>query len=311
MYYLSDKRITDQETLKRVKHLAIPPAWEDVHVSSAPNTHIQAYGFDAKGRKQYLYHPEWIVLQQQHKFDKMIFFGTVLPEIRKKVYADLNLRALAKERVLATIIWLLEHTLIRVGNERYAVDNKSYGLTTIQNKHVDVHGDHVTFEFKGKSGVYHTVHISDRRVARVIYRCQELPEQELFEYTDESKVRHDVSAGDVNEYLKKITGEEISAKDFRTWGGTVSAGELLHEKGDFQTIREFQKNISSTVKTVSRHLRNTAAICRAYYIHPKIISSYEKKILIPHFNEVYKHIRPNNHLHKDEYATWTLLKETK
>lgn len=300
--------VTDQATKERIKKLAIPPAWDSVRISKAENTHIQAIGYDDRERKQYIYHPKWIELQQQNKFSKVIFFGEVLPHIRAKVKADLNQRGLGKERIIATIIWLLENTLIRVGNERYAQDNKSYGLTTLKNKHVDVDGNDIHFEFKGKSGVYHSVDIKNKKVAQVIQACQDLPGQQLFEYITVDGERHDVSSDDVNEYLKIITGEEITAKDFRTWGGTVHAGDTLHAKGMFENITQAKKNITDTVKEVASHLRNTPATCRTYYIHPTILTSYEKKILVPHFTEVYSKKDEKLTLYLPEYASWTLLK---
>ncbi len=302
------KTITDKETKNRIKKLAIPPAWESVRISSADNTHIQAIGYDDRERKQYIYHPKWIELQQQNKFSKVIFFGEVLPHIRTKVKADLNQKGLGKERIIATIIWLLENTLIRVGNEKYAQDNKSYGLTTLKNKHVDVDGNDIHFEFKGKSGVYHSVDITNKKVAQVIAACQDLPGQQLFEYVADDGTRHDVSSDEVNDYLKIITGEEITAKDFRTWGGTVHAGDSLNAKGVFENLKQAKKNITDTVKEVASHLRNTPATCRTYYIHPTILKAYEKKILVPHFTEIYAHKNDKLSLFLPEYASWTLLK---
>jgi len=302
------KTITDKETKNRIKKLGIPPAWESVRISAADNTHIQAIGYDDKERKQYIYHNKWIELQQQNKFSKVVFFGEVLPHIRAKVKADLNQKGLGRERIIATIIWLLENTLIRVGNEKYAQDNKSYGLTTLKNKHVDVDGSDIHFSFKGKSGVYHSVDIKNKKVAQVITACQDLPGQQLFEYVTEDGERRSITSDEVNEYLKTITGEEITAKDFRTWGGTVHAGDALHAKGMFETLKQAKKNITDTVKEVASHLRNTPATCRTYYIHPTILKSYEKKILVPHFAEIYAHKDENLSLFLPEYASWTLLK---
>lgn len=309
MYLSSNGQvIKDPETHERIKSLGIPPAWIDVQISHYDNSHIQATGLDAKGRKQYIYHPNWVELQKQNKFDKMVFFGEVLPHIRNKISSDMNKSTLKRERVIATIVWLLEHTLIRIGNEEYAKENKSFGLTTLQNKHVEVEGTNVTFEFKGKSGVYHTIRIANRRVAKVIKRCQELPEQELFEYIDDDGERRKVSSDDVNDYVHAITGEDITAKDFRTWGGTVFAGNSLNTKGIFETETEMKKNITTTFKEVAKHLGNTPAVCRTYYVHPTVIQSYEKKLLIPHFEEVLK-IAQTAKLHPREYAIWTLIKD--
>lgn len=302
------KTIADKETKDRIKKLAIPPAWDSVRISKAENTHIQAIGYDDRERKQYIYHQKWNELQQQNKFSKVVFFGEVLPHIRAKVRADLNQKGLGKERIIATIIWLLENTLIRVGNERYAQDNKSYGLTTLKNKHVDIDGSDIHFEFKGKSGVYHSVDIKNKKVAQVIQACQDLPGQQLFEYITEDGTRHDINSEEVNEYLKTITGEDITAKDFRTWGGTVHAGDSLNSKGMFENKTQAKKNITETVKEVASHLRNTPATCRTYYIHPTILTSYEKKLLVPHFAEIYNAKHDKLQLYLPEYASWTLLK---
>lgn len=302
------KLVTDKETKDRIKKMAIPPAWEGVRISKSENTHIQAIGYDEKERKQYIYHSKWIELQQQNKFNKVIFFGEVLPHIRLKIKADMNQRGLKKERILATIVWLLENTLIRVGNEKYAQDNNHYGLTTLKNKHVDVEGNEIHFEFKGKSGVNHSVDIKNKKVAQVIQACQDLPGQQLFVYIDDKKEYHDIDSEDVNEYLHSITGEDITAKDFRTWGGTVHAGHGLHKRGMFENKTQAKKNISETVKEVASHLRNTPATCRTYYIHPTILTSYEKKILVPHFTEIYEHKDEKRDLYLPEYASWTLLK---
>ncbi|HRN71109.1 MAG TPA: DNA topoisomerase IB [Candidatus Woesebacteria bacterium] len=302
------KTITDTETKNRINKLAIPPAWDSVRISKSENTHIQAIGYDDRERKQYIYHPKWIELQQRNKFSKVIFFGEVLPSIRTKIKADLNQKGLGKERIIATIIWLLENTLIRVGNERYAQDNKSYGLTTLKNKHVDVDGSDIHFEFKGKSGVYHSVDIKNKKVAQVITACQDLPGQQLFEYIAEDGTRHDIDSEEVNEYLKAITGEDITAKDFRTWGGTVYAGDALNTKGMFENKTQAKRNITDTVKEVASHLRNTPATCKTYYIHPQILTSYEKKILVPHYAEIYNSKFDNLKLYLPEYASWTLLK---
>lgn len=309
MYFSGNKQlIKDPETKTRLNKLRIPPAWQEVQISSQDNSHIQAVGLDKKGRKQYIYHPNWVDLMQQNKFDKMVFFGEVLPHIRYKISSDMNQATLKRERVIATIVWLLEHTLIRIGNEEYAKENKSYGLTTLHNKHVEVEGNKVTFEFKGKSGIYHSISISNRRVAKVIRTCQELPEQELFQYMDDDGERKIVSSDDVNNYVGAITGEDITAKDFRTWGGTVYAGNSLNAKGLFETETEMKKNIVTTIKEVAKHLGNTPAVCRTYYVHPTVIRSYEKKKLIKHFEEVLK-ADVKAKLHPREYAIWTLIKE--
>ncbi|CAN5182969.1 DNA topoisomerase IB [soil metagenome] len=310
VYKENSQTIFDPELKERIKSLIIPPAWQHVLISKSPHTHIQAIGFDAKNRKQYIYNNRWTELQQEEKFKRISFFGDVLPEIRKKVHADMKISGLARDRVLAAVVWLLEHTFIRIGNDQYAKDNKTYGLTTIENRHVEVDGEDVLFQFKGKSGVYHSVKIHNPRVAKVIYACQELPEQQLFEYKDVDGSRRDVSSEDVNAYLHAITGSDISAKDFRTWGGTVYAADTLNQIGIYKTQTEAKKNIRDTIKLVSSHLRNTTAVCRKYYVHPKIIHTYEKKVLIPYFENIYQNSTKPVNLRINEYATLSLINDT-
>jgi DNA topoisomerase I len=307
--YTSGQPVEDDHILDQVTHLAIPPAWHDVAISKSPCSHIQAIGYDDKGRKQYLYHTEWNTIQQQSKFNKMIFLGEVLPELRAKVRVDMQIKGLKRERVISTVVWLLEKTFIRVGNKEYAKEHAHFGLTTLRNKHVDIVGDQVKFEFKGKSGVYHAVEVEHPRIAKTIRKCIELPGYELFQYIDEEGKRQVVDSKDVNEYLRSITGEDFTAKDFRTWGGTVLAGTALHHIGPFASKTIAKKNITKAIKEVSKHLGNTPTTCRCYYVHPTVIDSYNKEILIPHFDDVYKRRRLESKLHVDEYATWSLLRE--
>ncbi len=292
---------------ERVKKLAIPPAWIKVKICPDPHGHIQAVGFDAKGRKQYIYHPDWIAFNQRHKFDSMKRFGEILPTLRETVAGHMRQRTLSKERILATVVWLLEHTFIRVGNETYAKDNKSYGLTTLRNKHVEVEGNTIKFSFKGKSHVYHELDIRHPRVATTIRECIELPGYQLFQYVDEDDNRHKVDSADVNNYLKTITGESLSAKDFRTWGGTTLAGDRLYTFSSQAEPLTVEDALSQTVEEVASHLGNTVAVCRKYYIHPKVISSHEKKTLVPHFSQIYKSKKDYAGLTAQEYATLSLL----
>lgn len=278
--------LKNPDTLNRIKKLRIPPAWKDVWICKSPNGHIQATGIDERGRKQYVYHADWISMCQQNKFEKMLDFSESLPRIRERIYQDMNLPGLSEKRVLATIVWLLEHTYIRIGNTEYAKENKSFGLTTLRNQHVDVAGDTVTFEFKGKSGVFHSVDISHPRVAKTIRKLEELPGYELFQYIDENKKRRVVDSSEVNNYLKEIGKGDISAKDFRTWGGTVLSAVTLKDLGEFETKTQLKKNLTTAVKTVCNHLRNTPSVCRSYYIHPTVLTTYENKILVPHFEKV-------------------------
>jgi len=268
------KGVKDQAEVLRIRELAIPPAWKDVWICPSARGHIQAVGKDARGRTQYRYHPKWRAVRDESKYGRMMQFAKALPKIRARVRRHLRLPDLPKEKVLAAIVKLLEKTLIRVGNDEYAKDNKSFGLTTIHNKHVDVNGSKVHFEFRGKSGVEHVIDIQDKRLAKIIRTCQELPEQELFEYVNEDGSRHDVTSSDVNAYLKEITGEDFTAKDFRTWAGTVLAAMALQEFEKFDSEAHAKRNVVAAIESVAKKLGNTMAVCRKCYIHPAIIDSY-------------------------------------
>lgn len=308
--YLKDGDvIKDPNVKKRIEDLVIPPAWEHVWIASFANAHIQATGRDEKGRKQYIYHEAWNKLSSQNKFNKMVFFGNILPDIRREVSVGMAERGLTQRRIIATVIWLLGKTFIRVGNEEYAEDNKSYGLTTMRRKHVDVVGDTIKFEFMGKSGKSHLAKVEHPRVAKTIKRLEELPGYELFQYIDDVGVRHTVVSDDINEYLKKITGEDITAKDFRTWGGTVYAADSLFDEGRFDSGEESKIKIATAVKAVSKHLGNTVAVCKTYYIHPTVIKSYEDKELIPYFIECKRDYSNGIRLSISEYCVHRLLKK--
>lgn len=298
-------KLKDEE---RVKKLVIPPAWTDVRISHDDHSHIQAVGIDARGRKQYIYHPDWVEYNQRNKFDSMQKFGEILPNLRVTVSAHMRQHDLSRERILATMVWLLEHTFIRVGNKTYAKENQSYGLTTLRSKHLDIEGNTITFSFKGKSNIYHELSIKHPRVVSTIKKCIELPGYEIFQYLDDDGNRHKIDSADVNEYLKEVTGESLSAKDFRTWGGTTLAGNILYNLGEPTEEVPTEKALVQAVREVSSHLGNTAAVCRKYYIHPQVISSYEKKILIPHFETISKDTKdvPEG-LTWEEYATLSLL----
>jgi DNA topoisomerase-1 len=268
------KRITDDETLARIKSLVIPPAWTDVWICPSANGHIQAIGYDARGRKQYRYHPRWREVRDEAKYGRMTAFADALPKLRRRVQKDLKRPGLPREKVLAAIVRLLETTFIRVGNEEYAKTNHSYGLTTIHNKHVQVKGSTIHFEFRGKSGVDHEIDLEDAHLARIVRKCQDLPEQELFEYVDDAGVRHDIKSDDVNEYLKEISGHDFTAKDFRTWAGTVLAALALQEFESFDSKAQAKRNVVAAVERVAKRLGNTKAVCRKCYIHPAVIESY-------------------------------------
>ena len=280
------KPIKDKKTLIRIKSLGIPPAWTDVWICADENGHIQATGRDAKGRKQYRYHPRWREVRDETKFNRMIAFGEALPRIREQVSHDLALSGLPREKVLAVVVRLLEKTFIRVGNPEYAWMNEHFGLTTLQDEHVDIAGSILQFQFTGKSGKEHTVDINDRRLATIVKHCRDLPGEELFQYLDEEKNRHPIHSTDVNAYLREIVGQEFSAKDFRTWGGTVLAVQLLSELPDCPSETEAKKNITQTINEVAKHLGNTPTICRKYYIHSAVLNAYLDKSLFKHMNTV-------------------------
>ena len=274
-YFDADgKKVRDGATLKRIKALVIPPAWSDVWIAPHPEGHIQATGRDAKGRKQYRYHPRWRCVRDETKYGRMMAFGQTLPRIRTRVEADLNRPGLPREKVLATVVRLLETTLIRVGNEEYARVNRSFGLTTMLDRHVDVSKKAVRFGFRGKSGVHHTIDLNDCRLARVVKRCRDLPGQELFQYLDDDGVTHAVDSADVNDYLRAITGADFTAKDFRTWAGTVLAALALREFEAFDTQTQAKKNVVRAIEAVAERLGNTPTVCRKCYVHPEIIDAY-------------------------------------
>jgi len=268
------KRVTDDKTLARIKQLAIPPAWRDVWICASPNGHIQATGRDARGRKQYRYHARWREKRDETKYDKMLIFGLSLPKIRARVDADLARSGLPREKVLATVVRLLETTLIRVGNEEYARANKSFGLTTLRNHHVDVDGAELRFEFRGKSGKTRRVSVHDRRLARIIRRCQDLPGHELFQYVDDEGALKPIDSQDVNDYLREITHQDITAKDFRTWNATVLAAEALREALRSGPRGRSNRVVTRCIDRVADRLGNTKTVCRKSYVHPGVIAAY-------------------------------------
>ena len=266
--------IRDAAEIERLKSLAIPPAYTDVWICPHANGHIQATGRDEKGRKQYRYHPRFREAREASKFHRIMAFAEALPGIRARIDADMSQRGLKREKVLATIVHLLETTLIRVGNDDYARSNKSYGLTTLRDPHVKIAGSEMRFRFKGKSGKEWSVSVRDRRVARIVKACQDLPGQELFQYLDDAGERRDVTSSDVNAYLREITGEDFTAKDFRTWAGTVLAALALREFEAFDSEAGAKKNLRAAIEGVAARLGNTPTICRKCYIHPEILGCY-------------------------------------
>ncbi len=273
-YTAENKLIRDNETLRRIKALAIPPAWKNVWICPLANGHLQATGRDARGRKQYRYHARWRSTRDETKYDRMLEFGQVLPAIRKKTALDLSLPGLPRQKVLATIVRLLETTLIRVGNGEYARINNSFGLTTLRNKHVKVNGHKVRFRFSGKSGISHDVDLADKQLAKIVRRCRDLPGQELFQYLDENGEAQSVSSSDVNEYLREIAGSDFTAKDFRTWAGTVLAALALQEFNSFTSQTEAKRHVVTAIENVAGRLGNTPAVCRKCYVHPAVIETY-------------------------------------
>jgi DNA topoisomerase-1 len=266
--------VRDEETLARIKALVIPPAWTEVWICAQANGHLQCTGRDAKGRKQSRYHAKWRASRDETKYERMVAFADALPKIRRHLSHDLALAAMPRAKVLATIVKLMEETLIRVGNEEYARTNKSYGLTTLRNRHVEVHGAEITFEFQGKSRVHHAISVEDPKLAKIIRQCSHIPGYELFQYIDSNGEHHALHSGDVNEYLQQITGEHFTAKDFRTWAGSVLACSLLGEFEPFRSETQAKKNIVDAVKRVAEKLGNTPSVCRKCYIHPTVLTSY-------------------------------------
>jgi DNA topoisomerase-1 len=265
--------IRDEETLDRIRKLAIPPAWTDVWISTAPNGHLQATGRDARGRKQYRYHNRYRSRREAAKYERLIIFARALPVIRKRVDADLARRAVSREKVLAAVVRLLELTLIRVGNDEYARLNKSFGLTTLRDRHATVRGASIHFRFRGKSGQEHEVSLRDRRLAAVVRRCRDLPGQELFQYVDENGEVVDVRSEDVNEYLREIA-PDVTAKDFRTWAGTVLAYRALRALDAPTTDAEGRRNVLGAIRETADRLGNTPAVCRQAYVHPIVVEAY-------------------------------------
>jgi DNA topoisomerase-1 len=301
-YYRPDGRLLKSPAdLKRIRALAIPPAWKDVWICPDPRGHLQATGRDARGRKQYRYHPDWRAHRETDKFDRLEAFASVLPEVRTRTAGDLAKSGLPREKVLATVVQLLERSLIRVGNDEYAKSNKSFGLTTLRDQHVEVKGSTLRFEFRGKSGKRHSVDVNDRRLARIVKQCRDLPGQELFQYLDENGRRQDVNSADVNTYLREITGTDFTAKDFRTWFGTVLAARALREFRCAESMAASKRNVLRAIEAVAGVLGNTPAVCRKSYIHPAILECYmdrsmESKLaraLPPSLKRVAAKLRPD------------------
>jgi len=266
--------VHDDATLARIRSLAVPPAYHDVWICPLPNGHIQATGRDDRGRKQYRYHPRWREVRDETKYERMLEFAQVLPTIRKRVASDMRARTPTREKILATVVRLLETTTIRVGNDEYARTNHSFGLTTLRNGHAKVRGAVVTFSFRGKSGIKHAIDLRDEALAKVIRQCQDLPGQQLFEYVDELGATHAIDSNDVNEYLREISGGDFTAKDFRTWVGTVQCALVLSESEAVSTQAERKARLKEAINVVAGRLGNTPAVCRKCYVHPEVLAAY-------------------------------------
>lgn len=303
--YATDKGepITDPDEVQRIKRLAIPPAWTDVWICPRPNGHLQATGRDARGRKQYRYHSRWREVRDDAKYGRLLAFGEMLPQIRARTAQDLGLPGVPRARVLAAVVAFLEATLIRVGNEEYARTNDSFGLTTIRNEHVEVNGTEIRFDFRGKSGKVHSIATRDRRLANIVRRCQDLPGQDLFGYIDDDGNHQDVTSGDVNDYLREITGQDFTAKDFRTWSGTVLAAATLRDMDTAETEAAARRNIVEAVKIVAHRLGNTPAVCRKCYVHPAVFQAYAAGDLPGYFADA-----TGGELAADESAVISLLR---
>ncbi|AKD56413.1 DNA topoisomerase IB [Spirosoma radiotolerans] len=277
--------IDNPDTLARIRSLILPPAWQNVWISPKANGHLQATGIDTKNRKQYRYHPKWNAIRSQTKFFRMVAFGEALPLLRERLAKDLKKPELAREKVIAIALSVMEQTLIRVGNAAYEKEYGSYGLTTLKDRHVKLEGTEMRFSFKGKKGIYHDITLHDRRLSRLVKACRDIPGKELFQYFDENGDRHPIDSGMVNAYLHETMGDDFSAKDFRTWAGTVNALRLLAELEPCETEKELKKNVNTVLDEVSHKLGNTRTVCRKHYVHPQILEAYECQDLNPYIKQ--------------------------
>ena len=305
------KPLRDAKRIKEIDTLAIPPAYTDVWICPDPDGHLQATGRDARGRKQYRYHPRWRSVRDGNKYERMMVFAEALPKIRKRIDHDLTRHGLPREKVLAAVVRLLETTLIRVGNDEYARSNKSFGLTTMRDRHVKVGKKSVHFEFKGKSGVSHEIDLADSRLARIVRQCRDLPGQELFQYLDEDNHPRDVNSADVNHYLQEVSGCDFTAKDFRTWAGTVLASMALQEFEAFDSETQAKKNVVAAIERVAEKLGNTPSVCRKCYVHPEVILAYLDGSMLTTLRQRAEAVisRGLGHLRPEEAAVVALLQQ--
>ena len=309
-YYRKDEKVTDTKTIERIKSLVIPPAWKNVRITHLHNGHLQVVGRDEKERKQYIYHPTWSKVRNQTKFFKMTAFGNMLPKIRRQVDEDLNLKGMPKRKVLALIIRLMEETHIRIGNAYYAKNNKTYGLSTFRTKHVKTMEDGLKFEFIGKKGKEHSISVEDKRLIKLINQCEEIPGWELFKFYNENGVKQTIDSGMINDYIHEISGDMYSAKDFRTWSATKIFFETLHELGYTEEEKQNKKNILIGFDAAAEGLGNTRSVCRSYYVHPKVIETYESGEIDSYFKKVKEEIKPEYiQLSETEKAIYKLIKD--
>jgi DNA topoisomerase-1 len=304
-YYYKGKKLTSEKHLERIKSLVIPPAWENVWICKDPNGHIQCTGTDAKGRKQYRYHPLWQKSRNESKFSKLTAFGNALIKLRKQIKSDLNKRNLTEEKVIATVLALMDETHIRIGNNQYEKANNSYGLTTMKDRHVEISGDSLQFAFVGKKGIKHKISLKNKKLARIVKQCRDIPGKELFQYYDKEGNRHSIDSGKVNAYIRKYTDDSFSTKDMRTWSGSVHAIQGFLEAGaaENQTLRN--KKIVEVLDRVSSRLGNTRTVCKNYYVHPLILQLYESGEFEKHAG---KSIKPGSWLNSEEKLLLRILK---
>jgi len=283
-YFYKDKKVSDQTQLERIKKLVLPPAWRNVWICPLHNGHLQATGIDARNRKQYKYHAHWNSLRNETKFHRMIDFGKSLPKIRLRVKKDIRNSALTQDKVIATIISILEHTHIRIGNQNYEKEYGSHGLTTLKDRHVKIDGSAIRFSFIGKKGIHQQVNLKSKKLARIVKQCREIPGKELFQYMNGDGTHHAIDSGKVNEYIRNTTGKDFTAKDFRTWAGTLNAFRAFCDLGDAETAGDAKKNIVAVLDHVSMKLGNTRAVCKKYYVNPLLLTLYENKKLFTYLD---------------------------
>lgn len=308
-YLHEGEPLKDQEALERIKKLVIPPAWEKVKICPFSNGHLQVVGVDVKQRKQYMYHPDWSKLRNLTKFYKMAAFGKVLPKIRAQVDKDLDKRGMPQEKVVALVIRLMEETHIRIGNDAYAKKNKSYGLSTLRSRHVEISKGKMKFHFSGKRGIENTVSVTDKKLIRLVNQCEEIPGWEVFKYYDEDGKKHSIDSGMVNHYLQELSGELFSAKDFRTWSATKIFFESLREMGYTEEEKQNKKNILQAYDTAAEALNNTRSVCRSYYVHPHVVQLYETGGIVPYFKKVERKRTTKPYLSQTEEVLLELISD--